>query len=198
MTNRTGLLIRGVVPLWLLCFAVGCESEQRQLGPAEGTFASQRLGGVSRDEAFRAAREVFSQYFPVESVDEDALRLRSRPVEIATGDGGASQVREVLGTRSRRRQVAEMQVTPRGGDVVVSCRVRTERLDTTQQRAFRPQAGDDRPANNAPFDAEAGATAHQRESWTPIGRDRQLERQVLDSVRERLQPVAAPSTAPAK
>lgn len=185
-----------VLPMAIL--ATGCGSEQRQLGPEEGRFTRQRLQGVAKDQAFAEAKRVFRQYFAVESTDEEEMTIRSRPAEV-DARGQTSEVRDVLGaTPNRRRQIAEMQVSARGNDVTLSCHVRLQRLDTSQKRAFRPQTGDDRPSHNMPLSDDAGTTAAQRESWTNIGRDRRLERQVLDAVRDRLQPQTAPATAPAK
>jgi len=176
--------------------SVGC-SETKQLGPQESTATRQRFVGVSQEEAFRAAQRVFRNYFPIDRFDAEEGTIYSRPTEVS-GRGEMTQVRDVMTTTpNRRRQVAEMQVIPRGRDVIVACQVSIQRYDAAQQRAFRPSSGDDRPSANDPFKPDAGTTAKQRESWTNVGRNRALESQVLDSVRAQLQPTSAPTTAPA-
>ena len=64
----------------------------------------------------------------------------------------------------------------RGPDVQVWCQVQIQRLDTPERTAFASQqhGGDDRPA--AMSAAERGT----------VGRDRQLERIMLDQIAERL------------
>ncbi len=162
--------------------AAGCTQQVAR----EQSFTRERLAGVAPDRAFEAAQQVFRQYFSVDRVDSAENAIYSRPTELR-GAGSPQRVRDLLSpTPSRRREVAELRLVPRGNDVVVLCRVRTQRLDTPERRAFTPQTGDDRPANNTPFSAEEGASARQREDWVDIGRNRVLEQQVLESLRERL------------
>ena len=170
---------------------VGCSGN---LG-AEQSYSVQRLPDVSKAQAFEAAQLAFRQYFSIERADPAEGALYSRPADV-NARGEVQRVRDVMTvTPSRRRQVAELRIEPRGRDVMAFCRVRVQRLDTSELRSFAVERGDDRPSNNAPFDREAGASAAQREAWTDVGRDKALERQILSSLRERLNPQAA--TAPA-
>ncbi len=162
--------------------AAGCTQQVAR----EQSFARERLTGVAPDRAFEAAQQVFRQYFSVDRVEPAEGAIYSRPTELS-GAGSPQRVRDLLSaTPSRRREVAELRLVSRGNDVIALCRVRTQRLDTSERRAFTPQTGDDRPANNTPFSAEEGASARQREDWVDIGRNRVLEQQVLESLRERL------------
>lgn len=172
-------------------FAAGCTQQVAQ----EQSFARERFPNVPPAQAMDTARQVFREYFSIDRVDTSEGVIYSRPTEL-TGHAAPERVRDVLTrTPNRRREVAELRLVPRGNDVIALCRVQVQRLDTSERRAFVSQTGDDRPANNPPFGAEAGASARQREDWTDVGRNRSLEQQVLASLRERLNP--QPTTSPA-
>ncbi len=157
----------------------------------EQAFSNVRIPNVSREQALQAAQLAFRQYFPIDRVDEAEGVFYSRPTEVVE-KGRPERVRDLLTqTPNRRRQVAEVRVAPRGNDVIASCRVQVQRLDTSERRAFVPQTGDDRPSVNTPFSTEAGASAPQREDWVDVGRNRDLEQQVLDSIVSRLTTPAA-------
>jgi hypothetical protein len=164
--------------------AGGCTQRVEQ----EQSFARERFANVPPERAMQVAEQVFRQYFSVDYVDASEGALYSRPTELS-GRGSPERVRDLLTrTPNRRREVAELRLVPRGNDVIALCRVQVQRLDTLERRAFAPQTGDDRPANNPPLGAEAGASARQREDWTEVGRNRTLEQRVLASLRERLVP----------
>ena len=159
------------------------------------SFASQRLANVSLDQAMEAAQQAFRQYYSIDRVDSAERTIYARPAEFREGTQG-ERVRDVLNRKAnRRREIAELRLTSRGADVIAACRVQVQRLDTIERRAFAPQVGDDRPANNNPFAAEEGTTATQREDWVAVGRNRQAEQQVLSSLRERLNPTTAPAAS---
>jgi hypothetical protein len=175
-------------------FAGGCTQQVAQ----EQSFARERFLDVPPDQALEAGKQAFRQYFSIDRVDAIEGTIYSRPTELS-GRGSPERVRDVLTrTPNRRREVAELRLVPRGKDVIAMCRVQIQRLDTSERRAFVSQTGDDRPANNPPFGPESGASAVQREDWVNIGRNREVEQQVLASLRSRLNPEAAtqPSAAP--
>lgn len=174
--------------------AAGCSQQVAQ----EQSFARERFTDVAPGPAMEAAQQAFRQYFPIDRVDASEGTIYARPTELS-GRGSPERVRDVLTrTPNRRREVAELRVVPRGNDVIALCRVQVQRLDTSERRAFVTQTGDDRPANNTPFGAEAGASARQQEDWIDVGRNRELEQQVLTSLRSRLNPRATtkPSETP--
>jgi hypothetical protein len=61
-----------------------------------------------------------------------------------------------------------------------------ERQDTTTRRAFMREREDVDFPSDTPIDHEAGTSPEQYESWTRIGRDRQLENSICRSLEERL------------
>ncbi len=190
--HHAGFVSISLVSLAVL--AAGCADQVSR----DQSYANQRIAGASRDQAMEVAQLVFRQYFSIDRVDTDEGCIYSRPSEVRES-APPERVRDVLTrTPNRRRQVAELRVATRGGEVIASCRVRVQRLDTSERRAFAPQTGDDRPANNAPFSAEAGTSARQSEDWVDVGRNRQLEQQVLASLRDRLNPPAATQPADAR
>lgn len=167
----------------LLAGALGCtENTAREQG-----YLRQTLPDMSVAQVFEPAKLAFSQYLSIDTADPADGVIRSRPVELNRA-GEPQRIRDALtATPSRRRAIGVLRLVPRGSDVIAMCHVSIQRLDTAEYRAFSPQTGDDRPAYNSPFEAEAGASAAQREAWTDVGRHRQLEQQILESLRTRLE-----------
>ena len=69
---------------------------------------------------------------------------------------------------------------------MAKCRVQVDRLDTADHRVFRRNEQFSDVPNDTPIDSGAGVSAKQDQVWTPMPRDGQLERQILDLVRSRV------------
>lgn len=148
-------------------------------------------------EAFTAARQVFREYFAIAEADPGTGVIRSRPREISPA-GSRERVRDVFtATPNRRREVAELRLIADGPGLIASVHVMTQRLDTSERRAFRPQTGDDRPGNVAAMERETSAGPGRTEEWVDVSRNVALEREILDHLRERLAPAGATRPAAA-
>ncbi|MBN1490338.1 MAG: hypothetical protein JXA69_10500 [Phycisphaerae bacterium] len=186
--------LRSVVCALMVGLVVAGCSQQEMRDRSYGASSQQRIGNVAYDDTFDAAERVFRSFFSTERADRGEGILVARPIEVDKR-GEPVGVRDTMTmTPSRRRRVAELRLSRSGSDVLAMCQVKLQRLDTSERRAFRPQIGDDRPSESHPFEAEAGASPSQRELWTDLGRDRELERQVLNALRDRLVREGAPES----
>jgi hypothetical protein len=195
MSRSTAHFMIPIATIAAALWTSGCNEPIGGGGMGDAGYARQTFRTASRAEVFQAAQAAFRQYFSIADADPATGTITSRPQEV-DARGEPTQVRELLGGQSRRRQIGELRVLTRGPEVIALCRVQRQRLDTTERRAFQTQRGDDRPTENTPFEAEAGATGEQRTAWTNIGRNRSLEADILRSLRMRIEPEEA-TTEPA-
>jgi len=70
-----------------------------------------------------------------------------------------------------------------------------ERLDTAQQDVFARQREFADVPSETPIDMGAGMTTGQTETWTDLRRDRMMERQILQAIRERTEGRSATTAA---
>jgi hypothetical protein len=159
------------------------------------------IAGADPDAVLAEAGAVLQREFGRVKIDRGARRIETAPVEYTTSRGSGA-VRDVYGGRSTMRRVAYFTVGSRGGTTVAALQVNVERRDTVQ-RAVTPATGyrlSDSPGAETPVDRDAATTLEQNTVWTFVRRDRTLERQLLDEVRERFargEAATQPATAPA-
>ncbi len=178
-----------VVGAAALAGASGCATQGgdarrfRSGGPAGA--ASRLLMNEDVDTVQPVAAQVFRRHFRVDAQASSPLVLVSRPLEL-TEHAQPRRVRDVLRpSPNRRRQVAELYLTQEGAHVRVRCRVRTQRLDTAERAAFVRERGDDRPTDT-PIDRPGASSVSAREEWVEVGRDRNLEREILAAIQREL------------
>ncbi len=183
----------------LTCLLTGCTDQISQptsrLRQGTTDLASTILPETELAQAEPAAFLAFKQYYRVDPSLSATGLLVSRPEEVETSQ--PERVRDFLApNRNRHRQIAELRLLRQGRNVVVQCRVETQRLDTTEQAAFQAvRSGDDRP-NDTPIDREGAAGTSTRQEWVVVGRDRTREREILDLIEELVAPAPSPITAP--
>ena len=174
-----------VVPALYGCSA----SEDREPGTgggAESGWSQMALPGVTRDAAFDAGLYAMQQWFRVEESSADSGVIRSASEEYDQ-KGGTGRIRDsAIGYRNRMRHRAMVVIRPLGEGCVAKCRVQVDRLDTADHRVFRRNEQFSDVPNDTPIDSGAGVSAKQDQVWTPMPRDGQLERQILDLVRSRV------------
>lgn len=159
-------------------------------------FAGLRLDNAPAATAFQAARQLIEREFGRVTVERDALRMLSSPVEYATAaDSGAAS--DLYGGRSRMRRIATCVVAPRGEGSSVQVRVEIEREDTVRREAIMsetPRMGD-MPSVSTAITRDAATSARQNTDWTFVRRDLRMERQLLADLRERFAPPPAAQPA---
>jgi hypothetical protein len=149
------------------------------------------LPNVPRDRAFDAGVHALRQWFRVEEVSRADGVARTALSEYDQM-GGTGRIRDTaIGFRNRMRHQATLTVTPQGPGSVVKCMVNVERLDTADHRVFRDQQQFQDYPTETPIDRDAAISTSQDQVWTPMPRDRKLEQEILDVVRNR---VATPTT----
>jgi hypothetical protein len=189
----------------LLCITLtGCDNlapgPTRSVGDRPADSLSTLLPGTSVASVRAAATQVLKEHFRIDTENSTAVVLRSQPADTtAHADNETPRMNEVLSGRSgRRRQVAEIVLVERGADVVVRCRVQVQRRETPERAAFAPQrSGEDRPAEMTAAERGAITETRTRDEWVNVGRDRQLERTMLDQIAERAERGAVVPATPA-
>lgn len=172
----------------LAVLTTGCQDIQSGRGPMSSRTASNasglRLPGMSIAQVAPEAERAFRQHFQIDHELSDDEQLISRPRELDETE--AQRVSDVLtGPRRRHRLVAELRVLQLEADVMVRCLVERQRLDTAERAAFAGERGDDRP-DRTPIDRRGATSVETREEWVPVGRDRELEQEILAAIRRAL------------
>ncbi len=168
------------------------------------TAQQQRvLQDTDPDEVLTAAASILQREFGRITVDRAARRITTVPVEYTT-QRESGTARDLYRGRSTMRRVAQLDVGRSGGQTVARLRVDIERRDTERQAMIQPRAYrlSDDPGQETPIDADAATSAQQNAVWTRVRRDRTLERELLDELRDQFArlsapPEQSPSTAPA-
>jgi hypothetical protein len=145
-----------------------------------------RLPGADRQEAFAAAATALrSQGFRIAEADEDLGRIQTHPLESSARDGTDRLHEAAVKVPSRVRRIATVYIRQSEGAFIAHCRVQLQRLDTAQQDVFARQREFADVPSETPIDLGAGMTTGQTETWTDLRRDRMMERQILQAIRER-------------
>jgi hypothetical protein len=189
----------------------GCDN--LAIGPATsrppserpGDFSSTIIPGAAMSATRAVALQVFKEHFRIDSESTTAWALRSQPRDTTThADNETPRMREMLSGRSgRRRHQGVVELVQRGPDVMVRCQVRVERMETVERTAFAPQrGGDDRPSEVSANERASMMETRSRDKWVNVGRDRQLEHEMLEAIAERTMAKTAvivppPASAPA-
>lgn len=179
----------------LLAFSLsGCiePTQPSRARTATAGWTPLQLPGVSRDNAFEAGIYAVKQFIPSVTTSVNDGVVESVWVEYEQR-GGTGRIRdEAIKYKNRLRHRIVLAVTPAGSGSSAQCQVSVQRLDTTDHRMFNQQSQFDDRNDQTPIDQDAGVSASQSEAWTDLPRDRDLERQVLDVLRNR---VAGPPSA---
>ncbi|HKQ48392.1 MAG TPA: hypothetical protein VJZ71_10015 [Phycisphaerae bacterium] len=184
--------------VWTLAALAGCsEMGGSDIGGERTEGWSQAaLPNVPRDEAFDAGVHALRQWFRLEDISPQDGVVRSAVTEYDQ-KGGTGRIRDTaIGYRNRMRHQATLLVATQGTGSVAKCMVSVERLDTADHRVFRDQERFQDYPSETPIDRDAGISASQDQVWTPMPRDRKLEQDILEVLRNRAAP--PPQTAPAQ
>jgi hypothetical protein len=179
--TKTILIMAAV--LLLVTMLAGCEAPP----PAREAMSLIRLPGINKARAFEATCRVMREFdFRLETANADTGYVRSFPQE-RTVRGGTGRISDPLvQSPNLVRLIAEAYVHQAPGGAEIQLAVTRERRDTASYRAFqRDREQADNP-QDTPIDMEEGSSPRQYETWTPIGRDREMENNVRLALEERV------------
>jgi hypothetical protein len=180
--------------VWLLMLPVtglvGCTGESLAVEDRQ----ERVLEGADPDAVLVAAAQILQREFGRAQIDRSNRRVITLPAEFTT-DRESGTVRDVYRGKSTMRRKAEFMVGRRGGVTVARLRIDVERRDTERQIVMRPQGErlGDSPGQQSAIQADAATTGEQNAVWTRVRRDRKLERELLDELREHFARLAADS-----
>jgi len=150
-----------------------------------GQAASRLLRSADLTAVRPVAERVFRQHFRIDPAASTPSVLVSRPQELGPQEQ-PERIRDVLRpSANRHRQLAELQLLQEGPDVRIRCRVETQRLDTTERATFAGTRGDDRPTET-PIDRYGAASSDPHQEWVSVGRDKNLEQEILAAIQREL------------
>ena len=156
----TIVLAAGMLP------AAGCQSHR---------YNTQPLGDVGYAKAFQAGKAAMAQYFSIESVDEKAGSITSRPKSVQAG-------RDRLLGASPARKLAKMRIRRKGDQVYADVRVDLQRQDVDAMTRMQPVTVHNDVPIQTPAQGRAALTSDQNQAWQTTGRDAALERSILNAL----------------
>ncbi len=143
---------------------------------------------VKPGEAMGLARRVLVKHgFKLKEADVDRMSILTHPNEkVVRGNEG--RLRDaVVKMPNRVRRTAELEFSTRGGDLQAWCKVKIERLSTTDHRVWSSLRQHEDAPTQTPIEREAATTPQQNTVWTSGGRDQSMELQILSDLRQRIQ-----------
>ncbi len=190
--------MRRITLLAVTLFVAGCESSEiRRTDIPRTDWSRESVPAAPKESAFDAAKYAVSQWFTIELAQPQDGLITTYPVEY-TERGGTGRFRDpVLKYPNRMRRKAIVRVNQAGEQASIDCVVITERLDTSDYRVFAQNRQFDDVNNQTPIQGDAATSARQNEVWTEVGRDRGIERQILNVARDRLRGETSPVPPPA-
>jgi hypothetical protein len=187
--RRTLWLVGLLVPLGCTADTLRVEEHQERV-----------IEGADADLVLAAALPLFQREFGRVQVDRLARRIVTQPVEFTT-ERESGTARDLYRGKSTMRRKADFLVGRRGGAIVARLKVDVERRDTERQVVLRPrpQRLGDSPGQETALETDGATTGEQNAVWTRVRRDRRLERELLDELRDqcaRLTAAVEPASQP--
>ena len=144
------------------------------------------LGDVSYDEALAVAREVMRKHFELApgNPGDSAIVARPKPVD--------ARAQRILGGKSPVRQLATLRLQSRAGHVVANANILLQRQGSASFRQFGSSGNYSTIPNDTPSQSEAATTPEQNEAWETRGRDRALERTIVQELYNAMHPSKNP------
>jgi hypothetical protein len=180
----------------LLFWLAGCAQNKyaktiEQLCPPAATKADSTSS--PRAEAMTAAEQVLTgMRFGIEKLDVDAGYIRTAPLsgaqslEFWRSDNVGSFNRSEAGLHSIRRAV-EINVSEQAGQLCINCKATTQRLSLPQSQNA---AGQSHPIMSSDQRSvqkfKLGREQKSNLTWTDLGRDNQLETEILKRIEKQL------------
>jgi hypothetical protein len=170
--------------LAIIVFMAGCAGEKYVQ-----TRDKACVQATTKTEATAAAEKVLAgMLFEIEKLDTEAGYIRTRPLagaqtlEFWRKDSVGAFNRAEADLHSIRR-TAELDVNEQDGRVCINCIVTTERLSVASERTSGPGY---RAAGGPRSVQKLGREIRGETSWIDLGRDEQLETEILKRIESRL------------
>ena len=153
---------------------------------ASMSYASVRLPKADRREALDLAVTVVrARGYRIAEYDAEMFQAQTAPLE-STMRGGSRRLSDAaLKLPTRVRRIVRLYVRKTDTGATVMCNVQLQRADTARRAAFDQQGQYSDVPRDTPIDRGEGLTRSQLTHWTDIGRDRDVERQIRQEVRQR-------------
>lgn len=152
----------------------------------------RQLGDVNYDTTLDTAKQVFSQYYSIESVDPDKGVITSTPKE-QEGPSG-----RIFASKTRVREIATMRLTRTSAGVAAQVSVEVQKVgtDAIRQATLTGENYNQLP-DKSPAQGEAATTYEQNETWFFDHYNKGAESQMLADLYRALhsQPTTSPAAA---
>lgn len=194
-TAAAGMFVFIAILAATILITGGCNGSQEQWRTAIMPIADY-------DAVFQATQQELAQDFEIAEADYVGGRIHTKPLEFSrgsaeapgdNGDGGA-YISSGAYLRQRRIVTARVGRLPESGAVRVDIRAEIQRESTTQaERMIMTQDIHDRPGLGMP--QRIDYVDQQRAiNWSTVGRDAELESQLLRRIQDRARQIAGGST----
>jgi len=144
------------------------------------------LGDVSYDEARAVAREVMRKHFELAAGNPGDSEIVALPKPVD------ARAQRIGGGKSPTRQLATLRVQSQKGNVVANATVLLQRQGSASFRQFGAGGNYSTVPNDTPSQSTAATTPEQNEAWETRGRDRVLERTIVQELYDALHPGKTP------
>lgn len=191
MMARTPFVCLGFAAL---VWSAGCSAP----GVETRTFQRIVVDDATPDQVFAESVRILRREFGSLEVDNRRLEAMSggSAYEARTNSGAG---RDLYRGSSTMRRFATLKVAASGVRAVASLRIDLQRRDDDRRDAFL--ASDSRLSDSpgyTPIERDAARSTGQNTTWTNVGRDRDLERSLLNEIADFFGPATPPTeTAPA-
>ena len=167
-----------VVLMMLLLVEAGCTQ-----GLASPSFQSRMIPSVEPAELFEQGAVVMRREFGRVTLDGERLAIIAEPRRYADArDSGTAS--GLIGVRSTMRRSATMHIRKRGSTTVAELRLDIEREDTRRRLGYQQESRLTDAPSPTPIQRDAATTERQNTVWTLVRRDRRLERDLLNELRD--------------
>jgi len=165
----------------VLIHVIGCSQAERA---PHLTGSSQRLPGVSLDQAFDAALQALRGPYQIDQIDRSDYMIRTVPVEFNRREATAQLSGQLLPGNNAFRKIVSVAVAPSlTRQTVVTVRVEIQRYDTNVVNAFAYQRqSSDLPADQSAQDV-GPIPRERRQVWTVVRRDAAEEQKILGDIK---------------
>ncbi|MDP6546275.1 MAG: hypothetical protein QGH60_20030 [Phycisphaerae bacterium] len=144
------------------------------------------LGDVSHDEALAVAREVMRKHFELAAGNPGDIEIVALPKPVD------ARAQRILGGKSPTRQLATLRIQPQSGNVVANATVLLQRQGSASFEQFGASGNYSTIPNETPSQRAAATTPEQNEAWETRGRDKLLERTIVQELYDALHPPKTP------